>query len=258
MAPAARSADDESLKRLGGGRWQTRDERFTIEPQSGTWAVVDAEETDDLGLPLVRGPFRSLTDAKAAIAAARGTAQRTSPLAERLRDATTPRAATTSARPSGPAKGKPARPSRGAGGGSGSARHEDDPASGGPERSVDRSPKGRTSTARASDADDPPAEPSWFRDLTPADRGRARRLIEQLTAIGHPDAASVVRRDLLGDLPAIAAAAIEQRLLALPDDAAPRDLVELLRDGRDEGLGVRWRLVDGDGRPILVELPRRR
>ena len=31
---------DDALKRLGGGRWQTRDERFTIEPQSGTWVVV--------------------------------------------------------------------------------------------------------------------------------------------------------------------------------------------------------------------------
>src|SRR3954451_14858073 len=75
---------DESLKRLGGGRWQTRDGRFSIEPQSGTWSVVDAEETDDLGLPLVRGPFRSLTEAKAAIAAARTSAAPTSPLAARL------------------------------------------------------------------------------------------------------------------------------------------------------------------------------
>ena len=47
---------DGSLKRLGGGRWQTRDERFTIEPQSGTWVVVDGEQTDDLGLALVRQP----------------------------------------------------------------------------------------------------------------------------------------------------------------------------------------------------------
>ena len=53
--------DDAPLKRLGGGRWQTRDERFTIEPQSGTWVVVDAEQTDDFGMPLVRGPFPSLT-----------------------------------------------------------------------------------------------------------------------------------------------------------------------------------------------------
>jgi len=86
---------DESLKRLGGGRWQNSDERFTIEPQSGTWAVVDAEATDDLGLPLVRGPFRSLTDAKAAIAAARTSDAPASPLADRLeRGRTAPTAAT--------------------------------------------------------------------------------------------------------------------------------------------------------------------
>ena len=94
MADASEGMNDESLKRLGGGRWQTRDERFTIEPQSGTWAVVDAEETDDLGLPLVRGPFRSLTDAKAAIAAARTTEAPASPLAERLeRSRTAPKGA---------------------------------------------------------------------------------------------------------------------------------------------------------------------
>jgi dihydrofolate reductase len=80
--------DDTSLKRLGGGRWQTRDERFTIEPQSGTWVVVDAEQTDDLGLPLVRGPFASLAAAKDAIAVARRVEPGESPLparAERLR-----------------------------------------------------------------------------------------------------------------------------------------------------------------------------
>src|SRR6478609_2811082 len=90
---------DESLKRLGGGRWRTRAERFTIEPQSGTWAVVDAEATDDLGLPLVRGPFRSLPDAKAAIAAARTSDAPASPLADRLeRGRTAPKAETESMR----------------------------------------------------------------------------------------------------------------------------------------------------------------
>jgi len=60
--------DESALRRLGGGRWQTRDGRFAIEPQSGTWVIVDAESTDELGLPLVRGPFASLTSAKEAIA----------------------------------------------------------------------------------------------------------------------------------------------------------------------------------------------
>src|SRR5258705_9390415 len=88
MAPE-KLEDDRSLKRLGGGRWQTRDERFTIEPQSGTWVLVDSEQTDDLGLPLVRGPFRSLTEAKAAVEGARGAAAPESPLADRVKEAGT-------------------------------------------------------------------------------------------------------------------------------------------------------------------------
>jgi hypothetical protein len=79
----------EALKRLGGGRWQTRDSRFTIEPESGTWVIVDAEQTDELGLPLVRGPFASLTAAKEAIEDARESRAAESPLAERLAQAKT-------------------------------------------------------------------------------------------------------------------------------------------------------------------------
>jgi len=209
------AADDESLKRLGGGRWQTRDERFTIEPQSGTWAVVDAEETDDLGLPLVRGPFRSLTDAKAAIAAARTDAAPASPLAKRLeRDRT---------------KRSIAAEKGGAGRGETKAR------------------------ATARQATDEPEEPGWLRDLSPAQRGRARRLIERLTGNDVTDAGSIVRRDLVGDVPALAAHAIEQRLAALPADATTAQVVRVLVDGSDEDLGVRWRIVDGDGRPIVIE-----
>ena len=60
-------ADDEKLKRLGGGRWETQDGRYSIEPESGTWVVVDNEQTNELGLPLVRGPFPTLTAAREAV-----------------------------------------------------------------------------------------------------------------------------------------------------------------------------------------------
>src|SRR5204863_5306601 len=76
--------DTDSLKRLGGGRWETRDGRFAIEPQSGTWVIVDNEQTDELGLPLVRGPFGSLTAAKEAIESARTEGPKASPLADRM------------------------------------------------------------------------------------------------------------------------------------------------------------------------------
>jgi hypothetical protein len=97
------TAADEPLRRLGGGRWQTRDDRFTIEPQGGTWSLVDAVHTDELGMPLIRGPFRSLTAAKEAIAAARTGMAPESPLGERSA-AITPLAGQRPTR-----RGKPAR-----------------------------------------------------------------------------------------------------------------------------------------------------
>lgn len=206
--PAKDAGEEEGLRRLGGGRWQTRDERFTIEPQSGTWAVVDAEQTDDLGLPLVRGPFKSLTAAKEAIAAARGDAAPASPLKDRK--------TTGDPTPDGPVaeKSKPAE--------------EPEP------------PK-------------EPEEPRWFRDLEADDRRRAARLIERLAKAGASDAEGIVRRDLVGEVPAIAAYAIERAIRELGSDPSVAEIVELLNEGRDSGLSVRWRLVDGDGRPIRVD-----
>ena len=205
---AAKDAEDEGLRRLGGGRWQTRDERFLIEPQSGTWAVVDAEQTDDLGLPLVRGPFKSLTAAKEAIAAARGEAAPASPLTDRKAAAEAP--------PEEPAEAK--------------------------EKST-----------KEPETHKEPEEPRWFRDLEPDDQRRAARLIERLTKAGASDAEGIVRRDLVGEVPAIAAYAIERAIRELGSEPSIAEIVELLNEGRDSGLSVRWRLVDGDGRPIRID-----
>jgi hypothetical protein len=60
-----------------------------MEPQSGTWVIVDNSQTNELGLPLVRGPYPSLTAAREAIAEARETGPAESPLAEQI--ARTPR-----------------------------------------------------------------------------------------------------------------------------------------------------------------------
>ena len=211
---AKKTEEAGSLKRLGGGRWQTRDERFTIEPQSGTWVLVDGEQTDDLGLPLVRGPFRSLTEAKAAVEAARGADAPESPLADRIN------------KPAG-------RPSA---------------AKSGTSRSAKPAP---------TEPPPPPPEPRWITALTPRERGRARRLIEQLQRAGVRDADGVVRQDLTGGVPTIARLALADRLAALLPPADDRAferalgrLVAEIDDGRDEDLGVRWRLVDGDGRPV--------
>jgi hypothetical protein len=230
MAPkkAETDPDDAPLKRLGGGRWQTRDERFTIEPQSGTWVVVDGEQTDDLGLPLVRGPFPSLTAAKEAISSARSTEPAQSPLAGRLRD-----------RP------EPARKSDAQ-----AAARKTSKASRTPDGDeAERKPAG-TSKAKAPEE---PTEPAWLVELDPADRGRARRQIESLAKLDIDDPEGVVRRDVVGDVPAIAAEAIKRQLAELGKDAHADDVAELLADGRDGDLAVRWRHVDGEGRPIVLE-----
>lgn len=215
MARATADTDD-SLKRLGGGRWQTRDGRFTIEPQSGTWVVVDAEQTDDLGLALVRGPFGSLGAAKEAIAAARGAAPAISPLAAqvaKLRD-----------RPAPPGLSK-----------GDSGQRKKNPAS-----------AAKPIPARP----EPPAEQRWLRDLEPAERRRAHQLIDRLTDAGAADPEAMARRDIVGKVPAAAAFAIARAISALGPEARPGDVARLLADGRDAALGIRWRLVDGDDRPI--------
>jgi hypothetical protein len=234
---------DGSLKRLGGGRWQTRDERFSIEPQSGTWVVVDAEQTDDLGLPLVRGPFGSLGAAKEAIASAREAAPAVSPLAAKV--------ATLRARPAAPPD-------------------PDD---------ADRSGLGRTTSskpnaAQAEPAGPPtvkpakpvkpaepvkpeaPSEPQWLLDLAPAQRPHARQLIARLTHAAARDPEGIAHRDVVGRVPAAAAFAISRAIDALGPDASPADIARLLADGRDAELDVRWRLVDDDGRPIALDLGR--
>ena len=220
---------DDSLKRLGGGRWQTRDERFTIEPQSGTWVVVDAEQTDDLGLPLVRGPYGSLGAAKAGIATARDTEPAASPLAAKLRD-----------RPAAKGSKDDDRPAK-----KGTSPGEPDTVA---------ASRGKTARAAKRAESEPPAEPRWMGALEPADRRRAKRMIDALEAAGASDPEGIARRDIVGEVPAATAFAIARAIKALGDDAPPVKVARLLGGGRDEDLGVRWRLVDGEDRPITLDL----
>jgi ribosomal protein S18 acetylase RimI-like enzyme len=61
----------DALKRERAGTYRSVDGRFSVEQSSSGWMVLDAEQTDGLGLPLARGPFTTLDDAKAAMAEAR-------------------------------------------------------------------------------------------------------------------------------------------------------------------------------------------
>lgn len=215
---------DDSLKRLGGGRWETRDGRFAIEPQSGTWVVVDSSQTDELGLPLVRGPFGSLTAAREAIEAARRSGPAESPLAERIQRAGPP--PRTSEPKSAGAKG----------------RRRDG------ESSPDPKPPPPPSPAE-------PPEPKWLRDLPPARHRQATALIGRLADLGVDNAEAVARAEIADGRPALARLALERRLRALSTHgrqpaAAVRAAVAAILHGSDRELGARWRLVDEHDRRI--------
>ena len=84
---------EAKLKRESAGRYRTADGRFGVEQSSGGWMVVDDEQTNELGLPLVRGPFASLDAARAAIEEARSGPAPASELATRIAAAPTPKSA---------------------------------------------------------------------------------------------------------------------------------------------------------------------
>jgi GNAT superfamily N-acetyltransferase len=85
MAKATK-VDPAALKRESPGTYRTGDGRFTVQEASGRWMLLDAEEQDELGLPLTRGPFDTLADAKAALSDARSAPAPTSELRARLRE----------------------------------------------------------------------------------------------------------------------------------------------------------------------------
>jgi hypothetical protein len=218
---------EDSLKRLGGGRWETRDGRFTIEPQSGTWVVVDNTQTDELGLPLVRGPFASLTAAKEAIEGARDSGPLESPLAQRLEQARTGKKAVAA-----PATRRRAAANR-------SGERE--------------SPSGTAATERP--APRAPEEPKWLRDMSPADRRRARELIGRLADLDVADPEAVARAEIARDQPAVARLALErtirQAIASASDPAsAGRAVADAILRGKDNALAVRWQIVDERGRRI--------
>ena len=61
----------DALKRERAGVYRTKDGRFTVEQSSSGWMLFDAEQTNELGLPLARGPFATLDGARDAIPVAR-------------------------------------------------------------------------------------------------------------------------------------------------------------------------------------------
>jgi hypothetical protein len=176
--------------------------------------VVDATQTDELGLPLVRGPFGSLGAAREAIVIAREQPPPPSPLTARID------AAPKRSRDTGSTKGSRQRPAR-----------------------------------RQPPAAEEPPEPAWLAALEPPRRKQAHELIDRLERAGIPDADAIARAEIAKGEPALARLAIERRIEAAV--GAGKDPVSIARAiakvvvaGEDASLGTKWRLVDGDDRPI--------
>jgi hypothetical protein len=217
VSPKATDEDTGSLRRLAGRGWQTRDGRFTIETASGTWSVVDEEQTDDLGLPLVRGPFRSLTEAKDAIETARNSGPAESALPKR------PSVKAETSEPSKPApKAKAKTPPK--------PREPAEPEE--PRWIGELAPAQRRRATRL------------IARLTEIGVRDPEGIARKDVAGGVPTVARVAVADRLAEV-----------LDGADDKAATKLLAKLLAvlgEGRDDDLDVRWRLVDDDGRPIGV------
>jgi hypothetical protein len=220
-------AKTDSLKRLGGGRWESRDGRFQIEPQSGTWVIVDTTQTNEFGLPLVRGPFPSLTAAKEAIETAREEGPVTSPLAERMGEA---------------GRAEPGQKTASMG-------HRASKAG------ADAAEVERDEVEPEEDEPEPEREPQWLRSLKPLSRQRARDLIEKLESLGFDDAEAIARSEIAHGEPAVVRAAIRRRVEQATKgkrsvDSAVEAVLEVLVSGEDDELDVGWGLVDQRSRPI--------
>lgn len=72
--------------------------------------------------------------------------------------------------------------------------------------------------------------------------------MKRLEAAGVDDAEDIARAEIAEGQPAVAELALERRVGAAESVA---DAVEVILAGRDDELGARWRLVDGEGREIL-------
>ena len=209
------------------GAYRSADDRFTIAGGgAGRWFLTDAEALDELGLARTLGPYDTLDDARAAADGERDGSATASPLAERLAAAR----AKPKAAPAAPATAKP---------------------SPGDAEAADDEPPARSTSTRAP-APKPPAR-TWLDELQDDDpdaAARARRAIAALEQLGVGDPEGIVRRDVLGRQPAIAArligrsvagalrTALEPGELATAAKAALPGPMKQLRDADDAALAA--------------------
>jgi hypothetical protein len=65
----ARDAIVKGLRRERPGRYRSADDRFAIEQSGSVWYLTDEARRDELGQPMVLGPYATLAEARDAMAA---------------------------------------------------------------------------------------------------------------------------------------------------------------------------------------------
>jgi hypothetical protein len=207
VAPAKKAAevDPNKLKRERAGRYVTPDGRFAVEgPSTNGWYIVDGQRENELGLPLMAGPFATLDEAKAEVANLRSG---TGPAPQ-------PAPTTLHLVPSGGGESKPGRAAGEAPTASTTPKLAAPPAKAAP---------GRTPAAPAEAA--APAEPAWLERLAAPQQADARRLLALLDRLGIDDP-SLVRRELEANEPEVSRALLarEVRRLAVAPWEDPDDI----------------------------------
>ena len=217
MSPTKRAATPKPVppwKRAEAGRYRSSDDRFTISSEGPSrWFITDEEEQDELGLARTVGPYDTLDDAKAAAESRRGEGPAKSPLAERIAT-----------------KGGEAPKGRGD-----ATRSKATP---------ERKPKAA-----------PPPPETWLDKLEGDDREaarRARRFISALEDEGVADADALVRRDVLGGQPVVAARLLARDILdAIGTSSKPESVlagvIEVLGSSKARRGLPGWELVERDG-----------
>jgi len=74
MAPAKKPKPEpapDDLLRQEAGNYLSGDSRFEVRQSDANWYVVDREQTNEFGQELIRGPYGSMKDARAALPGAR-------------------------------------------------------------------------------------------------------------------------------------------------------------------------------------------
>jgi len=220
---AAAPKPEPPWKRAEAGRYRSSDERFTISSEGPSrWFITDEEELDELGLARTVGPYDTLDDAKAAADDRRTAAPAASPLANRV------------------ASGAKVPKGRGAG-----ARSKPPP-----------EPKPKAA---------PPPPKTWLDKLEDEDREaarRARRLISALEGEGITDADALVRRDVLGGQPVVAARLLARDILqAVGTSSKPESVINAVTEVLGSSKARRglpgWELVERDGptdEPRIIRL----